>query len=368
MSIAGELYSHMARTSLVEWIAMLQRTTQWSLLLLAFALSGCQGLQHRRSDVVVLPTEGVPTELCKASIPDYIIEPPDVLTIDAIRILPRQPYNLQPLDSLAVQIVDTDGETLVAATSNIDPAGNLPLGPVFGSVPAGGKTVEQVHALIVNRVAEVYANPMVSVNVVEIAAFQQIAGEHLVGPDGRVNLGLYGEVRVAGMSVREATLAIESHLASQLDHPRVSVSVYGYNSKFYYVIAEGAGLGDQVNKFPYTGNETVIDAISNVEGFAAVSSKRMWIARPGNNCNGTDQLLHIDWQAVSKRGDVTTNYQLLPGDRLFVAEDGLVAYDNQLAKKLAPVERVAGVTLLITQTLQRLIFFEDTAVAFGGGL
>ncbi len=167
------------------------------------------------------------------------------------------------------------------------------------------------------------------------------------------------------MTVAQATAAIEEHLSMHLESPRVAVSVFAYNSKYYYVISEGAGLGDQVNKFPYTGNETVIDAISNVEGLSAVSSTRMWVARPSTG--GQDQMLPVDWQAVTKRGDVRTNYQLLPGDRLFVAEDRLVAYDNQLAKKLAPVERIAGVTLLVTQTLQRLIFFEDTAVAFGGG-
>lgn len=344
---------------------MFKQTSQISLLLALCVCCGCSSLQQRRSEPIVIPTSGVPTELCKASIPDYIIEPPDILSIDAIRILPRQPYLLQSLDSLAVQVVDSEGEPLLAATSNVDPSGQLPLGPVFGSIQVGGKTIEQARELIRERVAAVYANPQVSANVLEIAAFQQISGEHLVASDGRVNLGVYGQVRVAGMTVAQATAAIEEHLSMHLESPRVAVSVFAYNSKYYYVISEGAGLGDQVNKFPYTGNETVIDAISNVEGLSAVSSTRMWVARPSTG--GQDHMLPVDWQAVTKRGDVRTNYQLLPGDRLFVAEDRLVAYDNQLAKKLAPVERIAGVTLLVTQTLQRLIFFEDTAVAFGGG-
>lgn len=324
-------------------------------------------MQRRKSEPIVIPTAGVPNELCKASVPEYIIEPPDVLTIEAIRILPRQPYRLQPLDNLGVEIVEANGNPLLSASSNIDPSGQLPLGPVFGSIAVSGKTVGEARALIKQRISSIYDNPSVAVNVLEIASFQQIAGEHLVAPDGKVNLGVYGQVRVAGMSIEQATATIEQHLSSFLDSPKVAVAVYGYNSKFYYVISEGAGLGDQVNKFPYTGNETVIDAISNVEGLSAVSSKHMWVARPAVNCGGSDQILPVDWQAVSKRGDVRTNYQLLPGDRLFVAEDKLVAYDNQLAKKLAPVERIAGVGLLITQTLQRMIFFEESATAFGGG-
>lgn len=316
---------------------------------------------------MVMQPADVPRELCKATIPEYIIEPPDVLTIDAIRLLPRQPYQLQPLDTLAVEINDNAGNPLYQATVAIDPAGRLPLGALFGSIPAAGKTADELAKIVTEHVGQTYANPLVAVDIVQLELLQQIAGEHLVGPDGTVNLGIYGQVRVAGMSIPQATEAIQHHLAQHLDDPRVAVDVFGFNSKFYYVISEGAGLGDQVNRFPYMGNETVLDAISNVQGMSAVSSKHMWIARPGRNENGGDQVLPVDWQAVSMRGDVTTNYQLMPGDRLFIAEDPLVAYDNQLAKKIAPVERIAGVMLLVTQAVQRLVYFDRTGGIGSGG-
>jgi polysaccharide export outer membrane protein len=215
---------------------------------------------------------------------------------------------------------------------------------------------------------QTYVEPMISVDLVEIALLQQIAGEHIVSPDGKVNLGVYGQVRVAGMTIPEATSAIEQHLSQYLDNPKIAVDIFGFNSKFYYVISEGAGLGDQVSRFPYTGNETVLDAISNVEGFSAVSSKKMWIARPGPNEQGGDQILPVDWSAVSMRADPRTNYQLMPGDRVFVAEDDLVAYDNQIAKTIAPAERIAGVILIITQAARQLVFFDQQGgQGFGGG-
>jgi len=348
---------------------MLRRTNGFSLLFLTLLCTGCHSLTKRQQPVrLISQPAGVPSELCKASIPDYIIEPPDILTIEAIRILPRQPYKLQSLDSVLVQIVDSSGEILYEATSSIDPSGRLPLGPVFGSLEARGRTIEEVRESIRGEVGKVYSEPQISADIVQLALLQQIAGEHLVGPDGRVNLGVYGQVRVAGMTLQEATQAVEHHLSGALDSPKIAIDVFGYNSKFYYVISEGAGLGDQVNRFPFTGNETVLDAISNVEGFSAISSKHMWIARPGRNDQGGEQILPVDWLAISKRGDVTTNYQLLPGDRLFVAEDSLVAYDNQLAKKLAPMERISGVVLLITTAAQRLVFFEEIGALGGGGI
>jgi polysaccharide biosynthesis/export protein len=338
----------------------------WSLLAV-LACTGCHSLPKEQPIQYISQPAGVPRELCKATIPDYIIEPPDVLTIEAVRTLPRQPYLLQSLDSMSVQIVDSAGETVYEATVSIDPSGELPLGPGFGTIRAAGLTVSELRRDVLAKVSKVFPNPLVSVDIVQLALLQRIAGEHLVGPDGRVNLGVYGQVRVAGMSIEEATLAIEKHLETYLENPKIAINVYGYNSKFYYVIAEGAGLGDQVNRFPYTGNETVLDAISNVEGFSAVSSKQMWIARPGRNSDGGEQILPVDWLAISKRGDVKTNYQLLPGDRIFVAEDNMVAYDNHLAKKLAPMERIAGVTLLITQAAQRLIYFDRAGTGVNAG-
>lgn len=339
---------------------MSRRTNGFGLLFVALLCTGCHGLSTRSQPVrFISQPMGVPSELCKASIPDYIIEPPDILTIEAIRILPRQPYKMQTLDSVLVQVLDSAGETLYDATSSIDPSGRLPLGPLFGSIEASGKTIDEVRDAIRDAVAKVYSKPQVAADIVELALQQQIAGEHLVGPDGRVNLGVYGQVRVAGMTVPEATQAVEQHLSALLDNPQIAIDVFGYNSKFYYVISEGAGLGDQVNRFPFTGNETVLDAVSNIEGFSAISSKQMWIARPGRNEQGGEQILPVDWLAISKRGDVKTNYQLLPGDRLFVAEDSLVAYDNHLAKKLAPMERISGLMLLMTTTAQRLVYFDQ---------
>jgi polysaccharide biosynthesis/export protein len=136
-----------------------------------------------------------------------------------------------------------------------------------------------------------------------------------------------------------------------LQDPEVSVEVFAYNSKNYYVITQGAGLGDGVTRLPITGNETVLDAISQINGLTSISSTKIWIARPGRTCDGHDQIMPVDWIGLSQRGDPVTNYQLLPGDRVYVAEDKLVTTDNFLAKLLSPVERIFGITLLGASTV-----------------
>jgi protein involved in polysaccharide export with SLBB domain len=143
------------------------------------------------------------------------------------------------------------------------------------------------------------------------------------------------------------------------DSPEASVDVIAYNSKVFYVITEGAGLGDNVRRVPITGNETVLDAISAVNGLSQVSSTQIWIARPAPGGFGCEQILPVDYDAISKGGSAATNYQIMPGDRVFIAEDNVSAFSNFLTKVTMPVERLLGVTSLgasairSTQTMGR---------------
>lgn len=204
--------------------------------------------------------------------------------------------------------------------------------------------------------------PAVTVSLSAISGLQSIAGEHLVGPDGTITLGAYGGVYVVGQTLADAKRSIEAHLSQFLEEPEISVDVFAFNSKAYYIITAGAGLGDQVAKFPITGNETVLDALANVNGLREVSSKRIWIARPSSDASCV-QVLPVDWQAIATQGASATNYQILPGDRLFIAEDDLVALDSRLAKFLAPAERVLGFSLLGVNTVTRF----SGPVLQGGG-
>ena len=121
----------------------------------------------------------------------------------------------------------------------------------------------------------------------------------------------------------------------------------------FYVIIEGAGLGDSVRTMPCTGKETVLSAVGAVNGIAQVSGTKMWIARPTPKSDKST-ILAIDWEAISKRGINTTNYTLMPGDRLVFAADPLVTRSNLLGKKVATIERVEGIVSLTAATISGL--------------
>jgi polysaccharide export outer membrane protein len=189
----------------------------------------------------------------------------------------------------------------------IEPSGMLNLGPGYGKVKVGGLSLEEATAAVTKQLARILTNPQVSVTLNESGGEQQIIGQHLIAPDGTINLGTYGQVYVAGLTIQEARQAIEKHLTDYLESPQVAVDMFAYNSKVYYVITQGAGFGDNIQRFPVTGNETVLDAISQVQGLSRLSSKNIWIARPSPS--GCDQILPVRWDEIVKH----SRHQRSPG-------------------------------------------------------
>jgi len=335
----------------------------WAVPLLSLVLgsTGCE-MMHAHHAQVLTPCN-VPRELQKAYLPPYTVEPPDILTIDAVTLIPKAPYRLRPLDVLGVQVLGTLPESPIAGNFQLDPGGQVNFGAPYGILKLDGLTMAEAEQTITNFLRSQLREPQVSLSLIAQSALQQIAGQHLVAPDGTVNLGSYGNVLVVGLTVAQAKQAVEMHLSQFLENPQVSVDVFAYNSQVYYVVVQGAGSGDGVFRFPVTGNETVLDAISQINGLGQVSSTRIWIARPAPKGAGCEQVLPVDWKAITQCGNVETNYQIMPRDRVFVAQDQLIALDTQLAKLISPLERVLGFTLLGTGAATRL----SGRVLQGGG-
>jgi polysaccharide export outer membrane protein len=315
------------------------------------------------------PTGGrVPTELEPKTHPPYVIEPPDVLLIQATRLIPRAVYTVQPLDQLLIHSADGLPGQPVDGIYTITPGGFLNLGYSYGSLKIHGLRLERVEELV--RAAMVRAgvkDPKVQVGLAVFRGAQAITGEHLVRQDGTISLGAYGCLNLTGLTLAQAKCAIERYLSQFLQDPEVIVDVFAYNSKVYYVILDGGGYGQSVLRFPITGKETVLDAISNINGLPPQASrKNIWVARPAPCDHECLQILPVDWKAITEGAATCTNYQLFPGDRIYVKADPLITLDNTLAKVISPIERVLGVTLLAGTTIQT--FRNNNGIGNGGAL
>jgi polysaccharide export outer membrane protein len=326
------------------------------------------GCQTCPTGAVSSPSAGdaVPREMSKITQPAYIIEPPDLLVIDALRVVPRPPLKLDALDVVFVTGVNVLPSEPINGPYSVTPEGNLDLGPTYGVVPVLGLTLEQARAAVQKHLREVLGSdkPEAHVTLAQSKGMQQIRGDHLVRPDGTVGLGIYGSVYVTGLTLDQARAAIEEHLSQFLLNPQVSVDVGAYNSKSYYIVMSGGGNGEQVLSFPHTGNETVLDAMSQprVSGLPVMASlHRIWVARPAPADANCYQILPVDWQALTRGAATATNYQLLPGDRIFVDADPLFAMNTTLTRVFSPLEQVFGTILLGAGVVQTI------SVPFGTG-
>ncbi len=320
-------------------------------LLLTSFFVGCHGVPHR--DIIVPPFEGPPRELSKAILPEYVIEPPDILVINALNATPLAPYKLRSLDVVNVSVAGTLPDEPIDGLFRVERGGVIILGGAYGLVKVSGMTATDAQNAIQTHLRKRLKAPVVSLTLADTSGMQQVTGEHLVAQDGRVNMGTYGSVSVVGLTISETKKTVENHLSQFFEDPEVSIDVFAYNSKVFYVVTQGAGLGDGVYRFPITGNETVMDAIANIGGLSQVSSTKMWVARPGPENMTHCDTMPIDWQGITKFGDVTTNYHLMPGDRVYVAEDKWVAFDTKLGKIMSPFERLFGFSTLGADTVTR---------------
>ena len=307
-----------------------------------------------------------PRELRKVALPEYIIEIPDVLLIETVNNIRPATAPVHVGEALLVQVNRTiplsQIEEPVSAqfkTINglytIGSDGYLNLGPEYGKVLVADVPLEVIQQRVDAHLRHVLTNPQVLVTLPAPQNKQFVAGPHLVRPDGTVGLGVYGGVYVTGLTIQQARTQIEQHLSQYIYRPEVSVDVLAYNSKKYYVITDGGGAGEQVYPIPSTGNETVLDAIGGISGLPAVASKgSIWIARPSPNQCAPDQVLTVDWNAIAQGGQTGTNYQVLPGDRIYVKASPFVTFDTKLGRFIAPIERLLGITILGNGTVRSL--------------
>ncbi len=183
---------------------------------------------------------------------------------------------------------------------------------------------------------------LIIVEVLEALPGRPISGERLVRPDGKISLGFYGEVYVAGLSISEAKEKIVLHLRGYLNDKvlgltdsddeqnvkgpvpparlrltdRVFVDVTAMNSKYFYV----QGAVREPGRLPFTGQETVLDALNIVGGLSPRADyEHVVLHRVQPLGTGKRPVtLPVKVDQIVMGSDPTTNYQLLPGDRLVV--------------------------------------------------
>jgi polysaccharide export outer membrane protein len=295
----------------MDRVRKVYRRAGWLASLAFLVACGCQTVKTPEEKIAV---SNIPKEFQKVSLPDYVVEPPDLLLVEVLEALPGRP----------------------------------------------------------------------------------ISGERLVRPDGKISLGFYGDVYVAGLTMPEVKEKIILHLRKFLtdeglglvdldetgqpkidkktnkpvmidprDSATVFVDVTAYNSKYYYILGDVLITGRNT----VTGNETVLDAINFAGGMTPTAApQNIRLVRPAPPGACCEQVLPVNWAAITSGGDPTTNYQLLPGDRIIVYRDPIVRFTVFLDRIIAPIQSVLGTTLQTAFTIRSVKFAALPATGAGGGV
>ncbi len=259
---------------------VVHRTVASSFMLAAMLICGCQTVKTPEETIA---KSNIPREFTKVSMPDYVVEPPDIIVVEVLEALPGRP----------------------------------------------------------------------------------IQGERLVRPDGKISLGFYGDVYVAGLTTDEIKAKVVLHLRDFLNDEvlglnkldvrsnkmvdvkpeesnRIFVDIASYNSKVYYVQGDVGAPG----RLPITGNETVLDAIQYAGGLTPTASlPNIRLVRPAPPGACCEQKLPVNLAAITNGGDPTTNYQMMPGDRLVVYRDPIVRTTIFIDRLAAPFNSVLNTIL-----------------------
>jgi polysaccharide export outer membrane protein len=149
----------------------------------------------------------------------------------------------------------------------------------------------------------------------------RLPGDQPVLADGSIHLGRHGRILVAGKTLDEIEAEVRATVLAHThqDPGPIVARVVNRQSTVFYVLGEVHAPGS----FPLTGRETVLDAILAAGGLtdraAAYDIILTRPTRPG--CKPI--VLPVCYPQIAQLGDTTTNYQIGPGDRIFVPTHNL---------------------------------------------
>jgi protein involved in polysaccharide export with SLBB domain len=154
---------------------------------------------------------------------------------------------------------------------------------------------------------------------IELDSPVRLPPEEPVQPDGTIDLGKYGRPIVVGKTLPQLEAQVREIIQAQ--EPKfagVTARLVGKPGSVYYVFGEVNAPGS----FPVSGRDTVMDGIVAAGGLTKKASRENIVLSRPSPPEGCRYVLPVCWPQIVQLGDTTTNYQLLPGDRIYVPSQG----------------------------------------------
>ncbi len=136
-----------------------------------------------------------------------------------------------------------------------------------------------------------------------------------VRPDGKITVPIAGDVMVGGRTPEAVSEVIAADLQDYIRDPVVTVIVTNIGSAEYLSRVRVTGAVESPSSFLYRQGMTVMDAVLDAGGLTEFAN-----ASKANLYRATGERLNVRLDRILRKGDLSTNFPLRPGDVITVPE------------------------------------------------
>lgn len=177
-------------------------------------------------------------------------------------------------------------------------------------------------------------------DVVQILVRNQpdFSGHFVVGPEGHIQYNWCGDVKAEGLTKEELKAELTERLKEYVRYPEVSVAIVQYNSKAVYVIGAVGNPG----KYPMKGDHIDLRDALVLAGLPNDVSA-LHRARIVRETEDGPIDIDVNLKDLLYKGELDKNYQLEPGDIVYVPMSRFVKTSQVMSQTLGPVFQAAAV-------------------------
>jgi polysaccharide export outer membrane protein len=216
----------------------------------------------------------------------------EVLTQEKAAPPPQTPSPANPQDAVppvkpaAPAAIETDPAKLAAPTPS-------PEAKVPGFAPVDSKT---------------YIIGAEDVIFVRVWRDNDVSGQFLVRPDGRISVPLIGDVTASERTPEQLEKDISERLSKFIKDPQVNVGILSVGSKKYFILGEVNRPGS----YPLVVPTNVLEALVNAGGFRDFAKTTKILILRG------DKHFTFNYKQVTRGKNSDQNIFLEPGDKIIV--------------------------------------------------
>lgn len=140
-----------------------------------------------------------------------------------------------------------------------------------------------------------------------------ITGEHMVDPQGNINMPLLGQLHIEGLTHKELIDKIKGGLSKYLVDPKVQVTLVRFSKPKVHVLGQVHRPGVHEVKL----GDKVMEAIARAGSFTeAAHLEEATLSR-----KDSEEPIPLDLRKLFYEGDMSKNLELQDGDTIYIPED-----------------------------------------------